>query len=360
MKRFIFLVVAVALATVSCSKTYDTNLKAAKTGAIGFGTWSDVLTRAPMTAFADGNEFDVFGYKWKGSFNAPTDSAFVFKDDDVKFDGTKWSYSPLRFWDVNYDGYTFFAVYPKDQLIHNAAYSGNGLFATDEISFDGATEPLLIAQRKTVAKGGAPYFNNYAAVPLVFKHMSALVDLKIRKAEAIKDAVLEVTGVSLNDIQTAGKFTVAAYSGDNNPVGSAGAGGWVLADTPAPVDFDNTDGSGVATLPTLAANAGYSKAEAEDLIKELVVMPQIFTVGGQTLTIEYTLTSGDETEHSVTIDLRDFDEVENAVNTDTTIPSWLPGVHYTYYLIIDANAISFTASIASWDVEKEGYYYLLN
>ena len=359
MKRYIFLVVAVALATVSCSKTYDTNLNAAKTGAIGFGTWSDVLTRAPMTAFADGNEFDVFGYKWKGSFASPTNPTDVFNGDDVKYNGSTWSYENPRFWDVNFDGYTFFAVYPKDKL--TTAPVQTGLFVTNELTFDGATEPLLIAQRKTVNKGGAPYFNNYAAVPLVFKHMSALVDLKVRKVEAIKGAVLEVTGITLNNIQTKGKFTVASYSGDNDPVGSAGAGGWELAATPVPANFTNASGSGVASLPTLAANSGYDKAGAGDLISELVVMPQIFTVGGQSLTIEYTLTSGgDATEHTVTVDLRDFDEVENAVNTDTTIPSWLPGVHYTYYLIIDANAISFTASVASWDVEKDGYYYLLN
>ena len=356
MKRYIFLVVAVALATVSCSKTYDTNLNAAKTGAIGFGTWSDVLTKSPMTGFAANDEFDVFGYKWK---TGPADETTVFDGDDVKYDGTNWSYANPRFWDVNFDAYTFFAVYPKDKL--TTAPPKTGLFVTDELTFDGATEPLLIAQRKTVNKGGAPYFNNYDAVPLVFKHMSALVDLKVRKAEAIKGAVLEVTGITLNNIQTKGKFTVASYSGDNDPVGSAGAGGWELAATPVPANFTNASGSGVASLPTLAANSGYDKAGAGDLISELVVMPQIFTVGGQSLTINYTLTSGgDATNHTVTVDLREFDEVENAVNTDTTIPSWLPGVHYTYYLIIDANAISFTASIANWDVEKDGYYYLLN
>lgn len=355
MKRYIFLVVAVALATVSCSKTYDTNLNAAKTGVIGFGTWSDVLTKSPMTDFAANNEFDVFGYKWK---TGPADETTVFDGDDVKYDGTNWSYANPRFWDVNFDAYTFFAVYPKDKL--TTAPPKTGLFVTDELTFDGATEPLLIAQRKTVNKGGAPYFNNYAAVPLVFKHMSALVDLKVRKAEAIKGAVLEVTGITLNNIQTKGKFTVASYSGDNDPVGSAGAGGWELAETPVPATFTNSNGTPVSPLPTLAAGSGYDKANAQALISELVVMPQIFTVGGQSLTIEYTLTSGDATAHTVTVDFRDFDEIENAVNTDTTIPSWLPGVHYTYYLIIDANAISFTASIASWDVEKEGYYYLLN
>ena len=359
MKRYIILVAAVALATVSCSKTYDTNRNATKTGAIGFGTWSDVLTKAPMTGFAANDEFDVFGYKWKGTIDAQTDKTTVFDGDDVKYNGTSWSYENPRFWDVNFDAYTFFAVYPKEKL--STAPAQTGLFVTSELTFDGATEPLLIAQRKTVNKGGAPYFDNYAAVPLVFKHMSALVDLKVRKAEAIKGAVLAVTGITLNNIQTKGKFTVASYSGDNDPVGSAGAGGWELAATPVPANFTNSNGTPVSPLPTLAAGSGYDKAGAGDLISELVVMPQIFTVGGQSLTIEYTLTSGgDDTEHTVTVDLRDFDEVENAVNTDTTIPSWLPGVHYTYYLIIDANAISFTASIASWDVEKDGYYYLLN
>ena len=355
MKRIMILAVA-AIALVACSRTFETHQ--ASEPAIGFGTWTDVMTKTPKTAFSNGDAFDIYGYKWKGTIDSQTDKTTVFNGDDVTYDGSDWKYTTgLRYWDTNFDAYTFYASHPANYLA--SADAQTGIFVSNNLDFNGENEPLLIAQRNTVYKGGAPHFNNYGVVPLVFKHMSSLVDIKIRKASAIKEAVLTVTSVSLNNIQTRGHFTVASYSGDNDPVGSAGAGGWELADPAVPGVYTNADGTAVS-LPTLATNEIYEKGTAVDIIKELVVLPQILNASAQQLHIEYTLTSGgDATAHEVDIDFRDFDIVENNVNTDANIPSWLPGVHYTYYLIVDANAINFSASIASWST-NEGFYYLVN
>lgn len=343
-----------AIALAACSRTFDTHQSTQPV--IGFGTWNDVMTKAPKTAFADADEFDVFGYKWMDA-GTPANVS-VFEGVDVEYDlaNDKWTYSPLRYWDQAYDNYTFFAAWPKDQLA-SGTYAQTGLFVTSTLTFDGADEPILIAQKKTVAKA-----NYNTVVPLVFKHMSALVDIKVKKHADLEDAELVVTSISLANIKTKGTFTVASYDGSNNPVGTAGVAGWAPDATPTVATFDNSDGTGVDTLPTLEASHGITTGEAGNLIDNLVVMPQALD-GSQTLSIEYTL----EDESGIVntyapdaIGLDKFDNTDNKSNASTFITSWLPGYHYTLYITINANAIEFSASIADWDATSTGYHYLIN
>ena len=353
----LFIIAAAALLAAACAKTYE--VKETTPPAIGFGSWSDVMTKAPKTAFADGDEFDVFGYKWMDS-GTPA-SVSVFEGIDVEYDETndKWTYAPLRYWDKSFDNYTFFAVWPKD-ILASGTYADNGLFVTTNRTFNGEVENLLIAQKKDVAKA------NYGAtaVPLVFKHMGALVDFKVKKSDDILGAILEVTSIQLNNIRTVGTFTVNNYDGSGNPVGTAGVGGWTPDATPTVTSFTHTSGTG-ASLPTLAANTGNTTGTAGALINNLVVMPQAFATGAgaQTVTIAYKLTDPAGIENTFTpdpVEIGTFDSTDNDGNTATFIASWLPGYHYTYYITINANAITFSASIAEWDATANGFHYLIN
>ena len=350
-----------AIALVACSKTFEPGTKASEGATIGFGTWTEKLTKAPKTAFVDDDVFEVFGYKWMDAGTpAP---ASVFEAVEVEYDetNTKWSYSPLRYWDPAYDKYTFFAVWPKD-ILASGTYAQTGLFATTTLTFNGADEPLLIAQKKTVAKA-----NYNQVVPLVFKHMGALVDIKVKKHEDLATATLSVTGITLSNIKTKGTFAVASYDGSDNPVGTAGVSGWTPDGTPTVANFTHASGTS-ATLPaTLAATTlptitGCNTATAAELVNNLVVMPQALD-GTQTLTITYTITDASNIVNTYAPDpigLDKFDNTDNKSNASTFITSWLPGYHYTLYVTINANAIEFSASIADWDVSTDGYHYLLN
>ena len=365
MKRYFLIAAVAATALVACTKTFDHNKSVNEGAPISLSTWSDVMTKAydgsaPITSFASGDEFEVFGYKWK---TGPTGETPVFWGDEVLSDGTNWTYSPLRYWDQSYDNYTFFAVWPKDVVpvpdgqTDLKCYSQTGTFATSEITFDGTAEKLLIAQKKTVAK------TNYnTVVPLVFKHMGALVDVKVKKHEDLATATLEVTGITLSNIKTKGTFTVASYDGSNNPVGA-----WTPDATPTVANFTNTTGTGVATLPTLAATTlpdktGCSTATAGDLIENFVVMPQALD-GTQTLTITYTLEDESgivNTYAPAAIGLDKFDNTDNKSNASTFITAWQPGYHYTLYVTINANAIEFSATIDGWVTADDGFHYILN
>ena len=367
MKRYIILVAAVALATVSCSKTYDTN-KNAEAMPISMTTWKSVMTKAPLSSFAENAVFDVFGYKWKGTANAQTNPVTVFDGTDVKQTSTGvWEYAginsqTLKYWDPSYDGYTFFAAYPNEILA--TAPAQTGLFVSNSLTYDGANEKLLVAQKKVVDV--KPFG---ATVELHFKHCGALVDFKFKKHTDLEDAVVTVTSFSLANIKTVGAYEVASYdAGSNDPVGAtvsevAGLGwtpdGTVNA-TPAAAPYLND--SDVA----LAADTGTTTGTAADLISNLVVMPQKLLTGSgsQTFTIEYTI---EDESHQVNtyapdpIEIGQFDKVDDTDNEDAKFPAWMPGVHYTYYITINANKIVFSAEIDPWvTTDATGYYYILN
>ena len=358
MKKVVILAAA-ALTLASCAKTYE--LQETAQSQIGFSTWNDAMTKAAKTGFVANDEFDVFGYK----SNSASDMATVFDGVDVKYDGTDWSYSPLRFWDNNYASYTFFAAYPKDQL--TTAPAQTGLFVSKELTYNGSNEVLLVAQKKDVAKAN---YNN--EVELKFKHVGSLVDIKVKKHTDIAAAKVEVTSIALSGIQTKGKYTVASYDATSkNPVGKTVSGAADLGWEPASTPVLNSDAAPYknTTTVTLAKNAGVGTDNAEDLLSNLVLMPQVLAKdGGPQITISYKIITGeDATEETITFTDKSFffgqfdksdPDPTDKDNTDPRISAWMPGVHYTYYITINANAIIFTASIDTWSAET-GHYYLV-
>ena len=114
------------------------------------------------------------------------------------------------------------------------------------------------------------------------------------------------------------------------------------------------------------------------VINNLIVKPQTFVAPtdranpadasnstAQKLTISYTITTTDANSgtstntYESTLWLSDFDIINDRDQEDTKVGSWDTGKHYTFYITIDAHAISFTASINNWASEA-GYHYLIN
>ena len=117
MKKLMILA-AIAATAMSCVKTYVGEPEAQSP--IGFGTWTENMTKAitdPRTpgsnTFGVGDSFAVYGYK---SASDDSNKSTVFDDVAVEMTvagvpGT-WIYSPTRFWDKTFDKYTFFAISP--------------------------------------------------------------------------------------------------------------------------------------------------------------------------------------------------------------------------------------------------------
>jgi len=335
MKQALFLAVT-ALTLAACAKTYEVEPEIGS--AIGFKTWANGMTKARTagtSTFDDGDSFVVEGYKTISG--TPVN---VFDNTTVSTtDGTNWTYENTRYWDSQATSYTFFAVSSPNTTL---TFGANGTIAATDVTFSGKNNDILVANSVEVS---APYTTD--PVHFVFKHIGAMVDLKVKKAAALSDATVAITGVSLENIDGSGKVAVSGYS-TNVPTVA-----WTNLTTTS-----YTNESGVESVATLPTNV----TTATDLIKKLIVIPQTLT-DAKVLKISYQITDGagnTNTFEDVPVKLNQFDRTDDETNTAEFISAWAASTHYTYTLTISANAISFTAEITDWGTVVDGYNYLVD
>ncbi len=351
MKKYLILALTAALAAVGCSKTFDVVPTPTNTTPIGFGTWAEHLTKARTagsSTFVNGDDFNVYGFKTN------TANTAVFNGDVVTYNETesKWTYTGTRYWDPNATSYTFYAVSPAGKIASaTTAQTGEftGEFTSNSIAFAGNNNDVLVADKKVVANadfGTTP-------VQLVFNHIASLVDFKVKKHSDLADATVAITSFQINNIDNVGTFSVNSAYTNTHPV--------VTWNPTARGAYSNT--SGVTSVATLPNNIGTNGDDF--LINNLVAMPQTFRTDEniQTVTIEYSITSGGDTiANTATFNLKTFDNSDNTSNdtsNNTLVGGWEGGKHYTFYITINANAITFTASINDWVTPNNGYHYLL-
>lgn len=366
MKKILILAAMVAM-TAACSHNYEVNPVSKNGGAIGFGSYTETLTRAEArvqgtNTFLEGDTFAVYGSKKKGS-DAPQ---AVFNNVVVTLGASTWDYENHRFWDTNVDSYTFYAVSPSTVNSNETAAlntTTGRVDASTAISFDGNNNDILVADSITVAKGSSPYFNNYHTVDLQFNHIASLFDLYVRKSANIGAAKVTIDSVKLVNIDATGTFEVNNYSTSNHPAVT-----WTVDGGAAKANYTNA--SGVYAHPAAMPDSIVADAAGNLILDSLIVMPQTFRNDAniQQVQISYKITpNGGDTMvfKDVPCELYKFDNNHTGdnphdTNEGTKIASWDPGKHYTFYITIDANAIMFTASITDWTLGTTGYYYLMN
>ena len=154
MKKIMIFAVA-ALTLAACSKTFDNNKVASEGNAIGFGTWTETLTKAVAdptnprvqgtSYFRTGDGIVVYGSKTDTDPD-PDVTSVVFNGIDVVATAeggdptaaTAWDYNNHRFWDTNAESYTFFAVSPKEKLATTTTTATDGAFVTSVMSKSGS------------------------------------------------------------------------------------------------------------------------------------------------------------------------------------------------------------------------------
>ena len=402
MKRYILMALAVALTAVSCSRTYEVNHSQGVP--VGFTSWNDVMTKGRAVgetgnSFSAGDKFYVYGSKY-----VSTTPTTVFDGVTVSTtDGTTWTYSPTRFWDSNTDSYVFYAVSPSEDVAVADLISAHdvaaGTMTSTVRTFSGSNEDILVAGKKEVAKA------NYGTdVALLFHHVGALFDLKVRLGDGLANAdktanktgvAVNITGVSLTNIKYKGSFSVTGYDGSNKPIINTGANAGLWAVGEAPNTTTYTEMSSVSPKANAIDNTNkfpVTVGQASTplfLIENLMVMPQAFTSStnaiaagvatglatdnnSQQLAISYEITTDaggtneQTTSYTKYYDLTLFDKTDYPAGVDsgtdynagTKVSGWLAGVHYTYIITIDANAITFTATMDNWATDG-GYYYII-
>lgn len=408
-KHLLILAAASGMA-MSCA----TNFEATPTqqAEIGFGTWANTLTKTVSDPtnprvqgsnyFKTGDGIVVYGSKVISGI-----ASVVFNGVDVvataeggtPVAATTWDYNNHRFWDSNASSYTFFAVSPKNKLATTTTTATDGAFVTNSLAFAGNDNDFLVADKVVVEKGSGPgYFNSYGTVNLTFNHAAALVDVHVKKAPALSDATVKISSISLNNIKTAGTLDMTSSDYDKSISArltvpnitlskwTAGTPGTYLpANGVTPVYGDN--GSSAISnenqktidatdtgFSTSNSTANTTPAASTILFNNLIVVPQAFSAPtpeeianpataatAQKISITYSISveGGDTNTYTSYLWLSQFDNIDNDTQAATYIGSWEPGKHYTFYITIDAHAITFSAAIDPW-TPVNGYHYLVN
>lgn len=394
MKKQLVLAALVAIAATACTKTFQ--VQPTSEIPVGFGTWSNTMTKSysPGTPWTDGDQFGVFGTKTVSS-----SSSIVFDDIKVRFDGSNWTYSPIRYWDPNATNYTFFAVLPfvdssdsgdtKNSILKpeevTGTYANTGLFISKYITFSSPTskdQDILVASKYSRSIVSPATKIAPDKVDLEFNHIASLVDIKVKKDNDLENvgATVVIRSAELNTIRNKGYFQISSYDATSNKP-QLDSYGWTPEETPSTDTYypSRANDNGVLTEPLeVTSNTTYDAtgyAETTDpaalgLFTDYVLMPQDLN-NSQTLRISYSITTGTDTNaqtidyDNVDILLKDFVKAnttytnpDNTANNGDAITGWMPGTHYTYYVTIGANAIAFTASVNAWS-EVSGYKYLV-
>ena len=388
MKKIMILAVA-AIAMVACTKTYEVVETSQEQSPVGFGTWTDVLTKArtngsTATSFANNEMFKVYGTKLVSST-----SYQVFNGTDIKAtvsESVSWNYNntaDVRYWDRAATSYTFYAALPGSMVtaygsltdeqktaITNTEYSFNGLFY-GSFTFDDPTaigNDVLVASEKTVTVSDENVRN---AVQLEFNHIASAVDLLAKKDAALASATVTVTGVKFKNIKKAGNFHVSAYSTTPTVAWSGQTG---VLET---VASSSIYSASIGGNKVVAAYSTYGTVDPEDanavntttgdpvsLLSGYVFLPQELVAATQQILLSYTIAVGEEQPSvytDVPVDLRAFMTADHNDNGGgSAITSWDPGKHYIYTITIGANAITFTATVNNWSETVNGYNYLTN
>ena len=344
MKKLL-IIAAAALLAAACAKTYE--VKETTPPAIGFGSWSELFTKARTqgsSTWTNGDTFIVEGFK-----TVDSTPSTVFNDVTVTYDSAEdeWGYTGTRFWDSNASGYTFFAVSSPTTTL---SFESDGKINATAVTFNGENNDILLANSVEVAPAN---FKSDVPVAFNFKHIGALVDLKVKKAATLAGATVAISSIALEGIDDEATIAVSGYS-SNVPTVDWGS----LANDDNST-YGRTSGVVDVTLPTDVKDDG-----TDYLINTLIVIPQTLT-DTKTLKITYTITDAANNVNTFTdkvIKLNAFDKVENTQNVDDPdkfIVSWAASTHYIYLLTIDANTINFTGSITDWETTINGYHYLV-
>jgi len=352
MKKIILIAAAAAMVLSSCSKN-SISENYSDANQVGFSSYSGRATKANGSFVTSGNlpdnsYFGVYCYKTgNASFDATSNTANFMANVDVKYDGTSYTYSPLRYWpsDGANNLLSFFAYYPYTNVASPAptagitsqptsSTTGLGTFgftvpseAKDQIDF--MISDVVKDQQFTsnTTKNGQ--------VDLKFHHMLTQVNFKAKATDEYTGTTIIIESVNLTNINSTGTLTV-------DPTATASE--WAQADPSTGTTF-------VVPLSTTASNYTFGPDAANyTTVKDFttnnettnsatfLMMPQKIADNAQ-LIVKYTYkTDGMAApiENTKTVLLK------NAV------AAWDKNQSITYTISIGLNAITFTAEVADW------------
>ena len=384
MKKYLILAAVAAFTFASCAKV-ETPATVAEKHAIGFTNYAPKNIAKAGSSYVSGNafatdaQFAVYGWSTAyGNFLGvnPGTPAFMnpavvtWKNDVTT--GENNTYSPIRYWPSGDepDNLSFTAYYPYGGAgITAPTFStGVGTYAFEAQSaaanmVDFCVADVVNDQVYEHTNAGTSYPQT---VKFTFKHQLAKIQFKFKKAADVDaNTTIKLVEAKLINVKTSGTLT-ATYAQNSTPaVNALGTtttawSGQAVAATPVEYEVF-VNGSDPSTSNKIELSTTLTSVVDGDLF---LMIPQAMVdkagTNPQALVITWeVITGGVTTTNTKTLyfknDLKNGDD-PSATGYAALEIDWAKNNFITYNITIGPKPIWFTAEVAAWDAEQNGYF----
>lgn len=337
MKRSILWSAILAVAMASCSSQEDVTPSSSQK-AIGFGTFVEKATKGTAvtgTGYPTNGQFLVLGYS-TGTSDLDATAALNFMRQTVTFDGTNYSYSPLRYWPGDATSkISFFAVHPSSlaSCVTPAAadYTATPAAASKQlptVTYPVPAEPvnqqdlmLASAVNKKQADGTVSFPFTHALTKIGFF-------AKLATDYSANGTYVRISSISLTNVAGTATYTFGATG---------------TATQTTPTDFTSTYTLGMAHFQNNGLVTSTTASQLNYDNSYLFMVPYSYKTNSNTtakLTVTYVVTNADNTTSTVTS--------STVLGNLTTGGDWAAASAINYTLTITLNSVSFSASTTDW------------
>lgn len=225
MRKGILTTTAAMTLLAACSTNDEIQAPQQEMSSIDFATYAPTMTRAAENSSATQADllnthhttFKVWGNKTVGSTTTE-----VFKDQLVSYNGSKWTYTPVRYWDKT-ARYNFYAVAPAT---YGDSQTAVGWIFNDATNSFSLTDFTLEGKSLSVSselEPGASFkevsdvdlmlahditdYNNYGTVALEFDHILSRFNIGVKATSPNQNHTITVNEVKVFNLYMKGDFT---------------------------------------------------------------------------------------------------------------------------------------------------------
>ncbi|MDY6099711.1 MAG: fimbrillin family protein, partial [Bacteroidaceae bacterium] len=218
-KRILTTTAAMAL-LAACSTNDEIQAPQQEMSSIDFATYAPTMTRAADNSSATQADllnthhttFKVWGNKTVG-----TTKTEVFNDQLVSYNGSKWTYDPLRYWDKT-ARYNFYAVAPAKNSTSDINWSfSDEKFSLSNFTLQGTSLPVSsnlepetsfkdVTDVDLMLAHDITNYSNYGTVALEFDHILSCFNIGVKATSPNQNHTITVNEVKVFNLNMKGDF----------------------------------------------------------------------------------------------------------------------------------------------------------
>ena len=349
MKTNLFIAALSLVVLAGCSSEDEIGTLVAKSdNAINFGTYVGKQTKAPVTSnsLPTNSSFGVFAYYtgqsgWEAVKTTITPN-FMY-NQKVDYNGTTYTYSPLKYWpNTSGDQITFLAYYPHDDSEISFVESTDGT-----TKYSNASQGLPKATftvTKTTDQTDFMYSevltdktSTDGKISFTFKHALAQVNIQAKMKEVLNDnTTVQIKSVSLKNILSSNTFTF-------------GTNIWGTAETATSYNTSVSDATPIEITKTDGVNAKNITSGESTFLMVPQTLPT--TVGSEAqIEIKYDVIT---TDASLAGGKSTITNTVPLIISSLSLSIWGANKKYLYTLEISLSGVEVAATVENWSTEEE-------